>query len=49
MFVDAIVTGKPYETYNLVKTVIVDDLVDTQRRRRKSLVGNPASVNLVIP
>jgi len=34
-----IVTGKPYENYGLVTQARVDNIVDTQRRRRRALQG----------
>lgn len=34
-----IVTGAPYEAYAAVKNVLVDNVVDTQQRRRASIAG----------
>jgi hypothetical protein len=43
----SIVTGKPFTTYGVINRIVVDNLVDTQRRRRKSLVGT--SVDVTVP
>jgi len=34
-----VVTGKPYSSYGVVTQTRLDNIVDTQRRRRRSLVG----------
>jgi hypothetical protein len=34
-----IVTGAPYTNYAAVKNVLVDNVVDTQMRRRRSIEG----------
>jgi len=36
-----IVTGAPYTNYAAVKNVIVDNVVDTQNRRRRNIVATP--------
>lgn len=41
-----IVTGAPWNRYAVVTTVEVDDVMDTQRRRRRSLVPNKESVSV---
>jgi hypothetical protein len=38
-----IVTGGNWQNYGVVTQVRVDNIVDTQRRRRKSLVGTTLS------
>ncbi len=34
-----IVTGAPYTNYSAIKNVLVDNVVDTQQRRRRSIAG----------
>ena len=41
-----IVTGAPWNKYAVVTTVEVDDVMDTQRRRRRSLDPNKESVTV---
>lgn len=49
LFVSPIVTGSPYDTYGLVSSIQVDDLVDTQRRRRKKLIPTVMSRVITLP
>jgi hypothetical protein len=41
-----VVTGAPYLNYSTVSQVSVDSIPDTQRRRRKSLVGSRSTITL---
>lgn len=41
-----IVTGAPWTQYAVVGTVVVDDVMDTQRRRRNKLTPDAASVTV---
>lgn len=48
LHVNPIITGKPYTNYQLVTTVVVNNVIDTQRRRRKSLKGSTSSAPITI-
>jgi hypothetical protein len=41
-----IITGKPYVNYGTIVQTKVDTVIDTQRRRRRSLVGSIATRNI---
>lgn len=38
-----IVTGAPYTNYASIQNVVVDNVVDTQQRRRRSIAGTPVT------
>ena len=46
--VSPIVTGNPWVNYAAIKTIVLDNVYDTQRRRRRSVVSTPASATLEI-
>lgn len=49
LYCQPIVTGAPFTNYGLVASVIVDNVMDTQRRRTKSLVRTPVATPLPAP
>lgn len=49
LFVQPIVTGAPYTNYGLVTNVLVDQVIDTQRRRTKSIPRTAVNTPLPAP
>lgn len=49
LYVQPIVTGSPFLNYGTVSSVVVDNVVDTQRRRTKSLIRTGVTTPLPAP